>query len=81
MAFTQRRPFRLRLLDPVLAEIALAGDDEGFDLVGESALGHGDEGNFGELAARNLAGCSNAIADFGQPENGISRQNLKAVPT
>jgi hypothetical protein len=79
--FAQRRPFRVRFLDPVLAEIVLPGGDERFDLVGGSSLGHRHEGNFGGLTARNLAGCSNVIADFGQPGNGISRQNLKAVPT
>src|SRR5690606_3287787 len=39
----QRRPFRLRLLHPVLAEDALSRLDDGADVVGPKGLGDGDE--------------------------------------
>jgi hypothetical protein len=69
--FEQRRPFDLRLLDPVLAEIALAGGNEWFDLVGGTAFADGDQGNSGRFAARYLAGCGDSVADFGKPGSGV----------
>jgi hypothetical protein len=76
-----RRPFGLSLLDAVFAEIALPGPDQRFDFVHGASLGDGDQADAGRLAPRNFAGRGNAIADSGQPGSGISRQNLKAVPT
>ena len=43
VAFAQRRPFRLRFLDAALAEVALAGGDEGRDLCFRAGLADGDQ--------------------------------------
>ena len=45
MAGAERGPFRLRLLHPVLAEIALARGDQRLDRLGRLGLGDGDQGD------------------------------------
>ena len=71
MAFKDCRPFRLRFLDAILAEIALAGGDQRLDLRGRAALGDSDQGDVTGLAARKLAGSGNRIANFGKAESSV----------
>ena len=80
-ARSQVRPFRGRLLDAILAEIALPGGDQGLDLRGGAALGDRDQRDVIGLAARQLADAGDAVTNLFQSGNGIKRQNLNAVPT
>ena len=64
IALPQRRPLGRGLLDAVLAEIALAGSDQGLDFVGRPPFGDRDQRDFARLAARELAGSGDAVADF-----------------
>ena len=52
MAREQRRPFRLRLLHAVLAEVALAGGDQRLDRLGRVGLADGDQPDVGGIAPR-----------------------------
>jgi hypothetical protein len=56
MAGEQGRPFREGILDPALAKIALAGEDQFFDLLRGSALAHGDEPDIRRIAG-SKSGC------------------------
>ena len=68
MARAQRRPFRLRLLHPVLAEIALPGGDQRLDRLGRLGLGDGDQGDFVRPRARRArAARAMPVADLVQP--------------
>jgi len=64
MASADRRPFGQRFLHAVLAEIALAGREQGLDLLGGASLGDGDQGYASRVAPRELADGTNAVSDF-----------------
>src|SRR3954451_11893654 len=49
MVREKRRPFLCRLLDAVLAEVALAGSDQGLDLFGRAALADRDQPDVGGI--------------------------------
>ncbi len=63
MAREQRRPLRQRLLNAVLAKVALAGSDQRLDLLGWAALADGDKLDFRGIALRKLRRCGDLFAD------------------
>lgn len=68
MARGQRRPFGLSLLDPVLAEYALAFANDGLDRFGVERLRHGNECHALRVASGLAAGASNVRADGRKPD-------------
>src|SRR5437764_5334633 len=62
IAITQCRPFSGCFLDPILAEIALAGADQRLDLFSGAALADRNELNLGWIALRKRRGCGDAVA-------------------
>jgi hypothetical protein len=80
VAAEQLGPFGLRLLDPAFAEIALAGGDEGFDLVDRPALADRDQLD-GLRLTPGKPGCRGDAVEDGLSAVGGRNQNLKAVPT
>jgi hypothetical protein len=50
MLTEERGPFLQRLLDPALAEVALSGRNQRFDLIGVASLADSDELNVGSIA-------------------------------
>ncbi len=64
IALSQRRPFGLRLLYPILAEHAVTGRKQRFDRFGRVSLADCDEGHLVGLAPGNPAGAGNTIVDF-----------------
>jgi hypothetical protein len=64
MPLPDHRPFGGSVLHAILAEFALTGDDQRFDLVRRPAFGNGDQRDVAGLAPRNLAGSGNGRANF-----------------
>jgi hypothetical protein len=64
IACSRRSEWRARNgdLNPILAEVALAGRDEGFDFVIRAPLTHGDKLHVGRIAPREL-GCSHNVIE------------------
>ncbi len=67
----QRRPFRRRLLHPVLAEAALPGREQRFDRLGGVGFGNRDQLDRVAAAPRAPGGGGNAGADRGKARGGV----------
>ena len=67
MTLAQGRPLGLRLLHPVLAEIALPGGDQLLDRFRRLGLGDGDQGHLVGPPAGRGGGASDAGANALQP--------------
>jgi hypothetical protein len=64
MALEQRGPFLERFLDPALAEVALAGGNQRFDLADAASLADGEEGDVGRVAAGDLCRASDGVENI-----------------
>jgi hypothetical protein len=64
VALDQRRPLRQRVLNPVLAEVALASFEQWLNLIGRSALADGDELDIGGITLGQLGSSSDAIQNL-----------------
>ncbi len=70
IARAQRRPLGLGLLHAVLAEQAMAGVEDGLDVLGAERLGDGDELDGGRIALGGLRCGGDAGADVGEAGGG-----------
>ena len=64
MTGEQRRPFGERFLDPVLAEVPLAGVDQRIDLLGRAALADRDQLDLGGIALGEQGGAGDPVEDM-----------------
>ncbi len=71
MVFAQRRPFRLGLLHPVLAEMTLPGGQHRGDGVGKERLGDRNQRDLAALAPRVGTGSGDLLLDGSKPTGRI----------
>src|SRR5947207_5660169 len=80
MANAQRRPFRLRLLHPVLAEYALASRNHRLDRLGAEGLGYRHKRDRGRITVSGAAGLRNLLTDCCEAGFGIDRFHALPLP-
>ena len=76
MALAQRRPFGLGLLHAVLAEQAMAGVEDGLDVLGAKRLGDGDKMDGGRIALGRARRGRDAGADVGEARWWLTKKFL-----
>src|SRR3982751_3871668 len=72
MTGEQRRPFRKRLLDTALAEVALANGDQRLNLFGAASFADGNQLDISVAAPSDLRGGGNSIEDSDSAVAGIA---------